>query len=266
MVVSGTWPSDFPDLAEHVETINFKELWVARELLLREVSLRGWRVVLRMDNTAKVHYVNHRHGRVQSLQELAESLELAERSRGCWALAVHIQGEANVVSDAGSRDTSFAARWNTDPFKDCVLSRTVMQDIVAKWGPFDVDLFCDRLGATRQASEWFSPERSAFEAHHLRGRIWAHPPRSLLAQTFAFLHKALATASAGKLSVALIVPEDPGAPWYRTATLRRWHRRARWPVGSSIFRRPVFNADGSQVSRWEPGPKSDLPILLLTSK
>ena len=47
---------------------------------------------------------------------------MEERARGCWVLAVHIRGEANVVSDAGARDATFASRWNSDPFKDCVLA------------------------------------------------------------------------------------------------------------------------------------------------
>ena len=62
-VVSGTWPPNFADLADNAERINYKELWVAVQLVQREGAwLRGWRAVLRIDNTAAVHYVNHRYG------------------------------------------------------------------------------------------------------------------------------------------------------------------------------------------------------------
>ena len=62
-VVSGTWPEHFGDLAENAHAINFKELRVAKELVTREAAiLRGWRVVIRMDNRAAVHYINIRYG------------------------------------------------------------------------------------------------------------------------------------------------------------------------------------------------------------
>ena len=71
----------------------------------REVDwLRGWRVVLRMDNGAAVHYVNFRHGRILPLQELAGQFEFKEREAGCWTFAVHIQGKANVISNAASEN------------------------------------------------------------------------------------------------------------------------------------------------------------------
>ncbi len=133
-VVSGTWPADFPEQADNAEHINFKVLWVAREVLRREPEwLRGWRVVIRIDNMAAVHYVKFRFGRVLSLQNLAGSFEEAERSAGCWCMAVYMQGSANVVSDEGSRDVSFAERWNKYVFRDATLKQSIMTDILRKF-------------------------------------------------------------------------------------------------------------------------------------
>ena len=88
-------------------------------------------------------------------------------------MAVHVSGKQNVVSDDGSRDSHFAARWNRDPFRDSVLKHFVMTDIIQKIGPFDVDLFADREGISAQAPAWTFPEHAVFEATFTARRAWA---------------------------------------------------------------------------------------------
>ena len=259
IVRSGEWPADFSSRAPTSEFINFKELWVAAECVKRESDwLRGWRVVFRMDNTAAIHYVNFRAGRIFDLANLAEELELAERAAGCWCLAVHLAGAANVVADAGSRDSRFADRWNNDPYREAVFKRTVMEQLIRAHGPFDCDLFCDREGLSAQAPRWYHPGNTAFEADVLGSCVWAHPPRSLAGAALAFLSRSLDEGRCRNIFCA--VPEDPGAPWYRPAVLRSWRRRARWPAGSDLFRTPRPESAGG----WIRAPRTDLPILLLS--
>ena len=105
---------------------------------------------------------------------------------------MHLAGAANVVSDSGSRDSTFASRWNADPFREAVLKASVMDRISSEFGPFDCDLFADRLGVTAQAPHWFHPENTAFEAQVLGNKVWAHPPRAVAGHAFSFLAKALA--------------------------------------------------------------------------
>ncbi|CAK0847543.1 unnamed protein product, partial [Prorocentrum cordatum] len=174
VVRSGVWPAGFADLADNADAINFKELWVAVQAVQAEPEwLRGWRVVFRIDNTAAIHYVNFRSGRIPHLVQLAEEFEHAERSAGCWCLAVHLAGAANVISDSGSRDSAFASRWNAGPFREAVLKASAMDRITNEFGPFDCDLFADRLGVTAKAPLWFHPENTAFEAHVLGNKAEA---------------------------------------------------------------------------------------------
>ncbi|CAK0791283.1 unnamed protein product, partial [Prorocentrum cordatum] len=256
VVRSGVWPAGFADLADNADAINFKELWVAVQAVQAEPEwLRGWRVVFRIDNTAAIHCVNFRSGRIPHLVQLAEEFEHAERSAGCWCLAVHLAGAANVISDSGSRDSAFASRWNADPFREAVLKASVMDRITNEFGPFDCDLFADRLGVTAKAPLWFHPENTAFEAHVLGNKVWAHPPRALAGHAISFLSKALAEGKCR--AVFLVVPEDTGAPWFRSWQLNKWRRLARWQSGSDLFRAP--RPDGG----WVRAPATDLPILLL---
>ena len=212
-----------------------------------------------MNNSAAAHYVNFRYGRIAALESFAEEFEIEERAAGCWALATHIKGTANVISDAGSRDVSFASRWNNDPFRDCTLSRSVMAPLIARFGPFDVDLFADRDGYTAQGRQWFHPEKSAFEAGDLESKIWAHPPRAIAGHALKFLNDQV---SKGRCVAVLVLPEDPGAPWYRAGNMKGWTRRARWPVGAKVMRAP--RVDGGRLA-WSHAPPLDIPVFVISS-
>ena len=85
------------------------------------------------------------------MQQLAEEVEMAERSAGCWCWAVHLKRTGNVISDKGSLDIGFVQRWSNDPWRDAVLSRSVFQPIDERWGPFQIDLVADRVGVTAVA-------------------------------------------------------------------------------------------------------------------
>ena len=118
-MVSGEWPTDFAawQNEQSAEHINYKELWVVLRCVLDQKDfLRGWRVLLRVDNSAAEHYVSIRYGRIPLLESLAARLDEAEKQAMCWYLAVHLAGKHNCTADAGSRDSSFASRWAADPF------------------------------------------------------------------------------------------------------------------------------------------------------
>ena len=259
-VVADTWPDNFESREAQPNSleINYKELWVAVQCLLRESScLKGWRILFRLDNSAAVHYVNVRYGRIPSLESLAHRFESAERTAQCWALALHIPGKSNVIADAGSRSLDFARSWREDQYRDAALRKTLFQEVESRCGvQFTLDLFADRLGMTALAHEWRFPELSAFEAE-LRGHaVWAHPPRALLKETFQFLNAAVADNA--DLRVVILCPDDPGAPWFRPSLLSKWHRIRSWPAGSDLFRWPSDRG----LSK---GPASDLPYIVLQS-
>ncbi|CAK0810490.1 unnamed protein product, partial [Prorocentrum cordatum] len=174
--------------------INYTELRVAVQRLLRESSsLKGWRVLFRLDNSAAVHCVNVRYGRMPSLESLAHRFESAEQAAQCWALALRIPGKSDVIADAGSRSLDFARSWREDLRRGAALRKALFQEVESRCGvQFAVDMFTDGLGRTAFAREWRFPELSVFQAD-LRGHVvWAHPPRALLKETFQCLTSAVA--------------------------------------------------------------------------
>lgn len=236
-VISGVWDADFhkaEDWASTHDFIHFKELWVAREALVRSPDyFRNWRIVFRIDNSCAVHYVQCRYGRILALQQLAEKFELLERKLGCWCLAVHIKGKDNIISDAGSRDASFSQKWNNDPHQHCTLKQSVWNNICSLTGPFNIDLFADREGHNARAPQLFFPERSVFEQRSLKGTIWVFPPRSIAGHALQFANERLKEDPSTRF--VLLLPEDAGASWYRPHAFRKWKRIGRWPAGSSLF-------------------------------
>ena len=256
-VVNGVWDASIAS-----KDINWKELWVTLETLrIRPESLRGWRVLFRCDNVAAVHYVNVRYGNIPQLESLSEQLDVLERSAGCTCLAEHVAGKHNVIADEGSRSSSFSDRWNTDSLMHATLREDLFKSLERDFGRFDMDLFSDREGLLSLAERWRYPELSAFETDLSLGRFWAHPPKAIVGR---FLDHVVSEASriGTTLHVAVLVPCDSGAPWFRAAEVKRWRRRQYWPVGSDLFR--FLEKDGSRIVK-RKCPRTTLPYAVLTS-
>jgi hypothetical protein len=260
-IVSGIWSDE-----QQGHSINWKELWTVVEMVRREGShWQGWRVLVRCDNKAAVHYVNIRYGSVLELEKLAVILDRFEQESGGLILAKHLPGVANVVADAGSRSSTFGTDWASDRCRHACLRPKPFAQINAELGPFDVDLFADRKGITALAPVWFCPEDTAF-AVQLQGEIcWAHPPRVLI-QRFLDHVMAQKKVASQQIKVAVLVPCDSGAPWFKKKYLAQWKRRQAWPAGSDLFRQVVDDDCGEGVpGQWRKFGKTDLPYVVLPS-
>ena len=128
--------------------INCLELLVA-ELAMKTFlkSRRGISVLLQLDNSTAVAYINNRGGTVSPvLTSLAKSLWLWALERDIIITAQHIPGVSNGIADGESRLERDKSDW--------MLSRGVFQKINLTLGPLEVDLFASRL--THQLPRFFS--------------------------------------------------------------------------------------------------------------
>ena len=144
-----------------------------------------------------------------------------------------------------------------------MLRRDLFLNLEKQLGSFDLDLFADREGHLAQAARWCHPGQSAFEASLEGLQVWAHPPRALIGE---FFKRFIALRqSQPALRIAVLVPCDSGAPWFRESKLRSWKRKQGWPAKSDLFRWVADNprADGSVCLR--KGARSDLAYVVLTS-
>ena len=137
-------------------------------------------VLLRMDNTTAVTYVNKLGGTVSpKLNTIVRELRLWCMNRDVTLIAEHLLGVLNTIADQESlvmRDRS-----------DWMLNPRIFNKIQQKWGPLEVDMFASRL--TTQLKRFFSwrpdPEAEALDAFNqnwgnLQGRGYANPPWNLV--------------------------------------------------------------------------------------
>ena len=101
---------------------------------------------------------------------------------------------------------------------------------------------------------------TAFEADLENQIVWAHPPRELIRSTLEFFKNII--ASNKNVKIAVLIPEDTGAPWFRPSLLGNWKRTRTWNAGSDLFR--IYDDCDGHV-KWRKAPKTDLKYSVLRS-
>ena len=104
-------------------------------------------VLLMLDNTSAVVYINNLGGTVSSdLVSLAKNLWLWCLERNIYITAQHLPGVLNEIADAESRTMRDRMDWKLNP--------VIFQRIEQLLGPIEVDLFASRI--TRQCPAYYS--------------------------------------------------------------------------------------------------------------
>ncbi len=197
---SGLWTG--PRLLWH---INCLELW-AVHLALRQFRplLLGKHVLVRMDNTAAVSYINRLGGiRSHRMSQLARHLLLWSHTQFKSLRAVHIPGQLNRAADALSRQLTFPGEWRLHP--------ETIRLIWSRFGEAQVDLFASPESSHCQL--YFSLTEGPLGTDALAHswpralRKYAFPPVSLLAQTLCKLRE-------DEEQVLLVAPHWPTRTWF----------------------------------------------------
>ncbi|XP_029659376.1 uncharacterized protein LOC115233212, partial [Formica exsecta] len=129
-------------------SINYLELLAAFfALKCFAPSLYNCEILLRMDNTSAISYIN-RTGGVQfpHLSELAKKIWQWCKSRKIWIFASYIPSKQNVEADAASRVTNIDTEWELAP--------EAFKKLNKEWGPFTIDLFASR--SNRKCKRFYS--------------------------------------------------------------------------------------------------------------
>ena len=162
-------------------------------------------ILLEMDNTTAVAYVNRRGGtQSPSLSLLALELWSFLLTRGLWVTARHLPGVLNVEADTASREFNTRTEW--------MLRKEVFQDITRHFYVPEVDLFASHLNhqLPLYVSRQPDPGATAVDAFQLDWSQWTsfiHPPVVLLPRILQKVQNDKATA-------LLVAPNWPGQPWY----------------------------------------------------
>ncbi|XP_026743374.1 uncharacterized protein LOC113505068 isoform X1 [Trichoplusia ni] len=198
---SGMWSEN-----ERNMHINYLEILAAFfGLKIYAKSLTNCQILLRIDNTTAISYIN-RMGGIQfpHLTELAKRLWQWCESRQLHVYASYISSVDNAEADAESRRIHPDIEWE--------LSSIAFQRIAQAFGYPEIDLFASRLN--KKCCTYVSWHRdpdaykvNAFTINWTNFYFYAFPPFSVILKT---LRKIVSDKARG----ILIVPLWPTQPWY----------------------------------------------------
>lgn len=197
----GHWTED--DKCFH---INYLELLAAFiGLKTFAAKLRNCEILLRIDNTTAIAYVNKMGGtRFQHLNNLARELWQWCEQRRLWVYASYISSKENSIAEQESRRSTSEIEWK--------LCDTAYQTIIGNLGNPEIDLFANKYNAKCQKYiSWFpDPDAytiDAFTITWLGMFFYAFPP-------FSLLNRVMQKIKTEKATGIVVVPMWPSQPWF----------------------------------------------------
>ena len=201
----GVWGKE--ETSKH---INLLELRAARFAIMAFAKgQKDLHIHVKSDNSTTVAQIN-KMGGTRSIELLEETKKLwfFWLTKGITVTAEHLPGSQNFIADRFSRVFLDSSNWK--------LATKVFQELETRWGPFEVDMFADRLN--RQKETYFSwkpdPLAAATDAFkvpwgNLKGRSVSDlfPPFCLIGRCLSKIKKEGAR-------VVLIAPTWQAQPWF----------------------------------------------------
>ncbi len=139
----GTWTE--AQRGWHINRLELLAVFLALQHFSR--LLNGRHVLVRMDNTTVVSYLNHQGGlRSRTLCRLARNVLLWTQNRFLTIRAVHVSGHLNFGADMLSRQSLEEGEWRLHP--------QMVSCIWRVFGEVEVDLFAS--STTTHCTVWFS--------------------------------------------------------------------------------------------------------------
>ena len=164
----------------------------------------GILVILKMDNTTAVAYINRRRETVSpALSELARNLWLWCTERNILIQAQHLPGSMNSIADLESRAHPDRSDWKLAP--------TIFQKIHHLLGPLSMDLFASQLPLYVSWKPYplaMGTDAFSMDWSNLPGEIYANPPWGLISRV-------LSRARSQKVQeMVLVAPVWKAQAWY----------------------------------------------------
>lgn len=199
--IHGFWTEK--EKREHINLLELKAIWLA--LLSFEMEIKNCYVLLRVDNTTAIAYINKMGGiKYQRFNNLATQIWQWAENNNVWLHAEHIPSRQNVTADKLSRLKNLDTEWE--------LAEYAFNRCTKKFGFPEIDLFA--TSSNRKCQKYCSwvpePDAWAIDAFSI---VWtefffyAFPPFSMILRT---LNKIAQDRARG----IIIVPNWKAQAWY----------------------------------------------------
>lgn len=201
-LTGGPWSPE--EQQYHINCLEILAAFLAIRTFVKDQS--DITVLIRIDNTTAVAYINHLGGTVSpQATEIAKQLWMWCLERNITVTAQYLPGVENIWADQESRIMRDRTDWMLNP--------QIFRSIQNLWGPVNLDLFASRL--TAQLPHFFSwrPDPLALATDALLQswgglRAYAHPPWNLIGRTLSKVQREPVEL------VLLVAPVWPTQPWY----------------------------------------------------
>ena len=200
----GSWSHQEQSL--HINCLKLLAATLGIQSFAKERS--GISVVLKIDNTTAVAYINRRGGTISPrLSQLAKNLWLWCMERNILIQAQHVPGMMNSIADTESRAQPDRSDWKLSP--------VCFQKIHQIFVPLSVNLFATRLSAQLPMFISWKPDplvmaTDAFSMDwsNLPGKLYANPPWGLIGRVLSVVH------SQKVWELILVAPVWKAQAWY----------------------------------------------------
>ena len=198
----GNWSAS--EREKHINVLEIKAALFTVQAFCTEMFDKH--LLIRIDNTTAVVYINQMGGRKETCNMIARELWLWCRARRLFITASYIPGAQNVVADTESRLYHENGEWS--------LHQTLFQNLCDIWGKPQLDLFASRLNF--KITPYFSwrPDPGceavdAFSTSWENSFVYAFPP-------FCLIGKVLKKIENDGAKGLIIFPLWPTQPWFAT--------------------------------------------------
>ncbi|XP_024888222.1 uncharacterized protein LOC112465081 [Temnothorax curvispinosus] len=142
--VNGYWNEEERD--QHINYLELLVAWFGLKCFAKE--LRDCDVLLRIDNTTAIAYINKKGGvRFPKLAKIAKKIWQWCENKNLWIFASYIASKDNVEADFESR--------RLEPETEFALAQSAFRQIVSKFGNPEIDIFATRTNTkSKQYISW----------------------------------------------------------------------------------------------------------------
>ena len=187
----------------HINELELKTAFIGLKCFAHD--LQGCNVLLRIDNTTEISYINRMGGiRFKNLNKIARELWEFCESKNMFVFASYISSGDNFLADFESR--------RKEPKTEYELALDIFAKIKRELGSPKIDLFASRINSKcRDFVSWLpdpdSVATDAFTISWSQLEFYAFPP-------FAIILKVLQKIKTEKATGIVVVPDWPTQPWF----------------------------------------------------